>query len=189
MTLTIPERLQSKMVEIKTIVSSEEGLRDHPLLLRGASDKDIAEILGPKKDIQTAKTSEEKSIIFAQALWEKGMIGKDLTYWRKLGELYRENERPLPENFAVRLALEAFVRTRIEVERNNKFELLDEFWKIGRQIYKKEGFEYKAEQEFIVGKIKKENKGLGSPASAAVATMLERERFEIYGEEMPKGMA
>ncbi len=180
--------------ETKTLlIPFQEGSKNHPLFLRGASPDEIKEITG--STLQVAETDQQKSTLFAQGLWEKGLIGKDLVNWNGLHELYEKYKRDLPEKFAIKLILESFCKGRIEAEKGN-LELVDVYTAIAKGINGKDKESFlnnpllREEQTFIRDalhseyKMRNGNNNVHSRVIREAIQSVEEDYYRIYREEL-----
>lgn len=179
-------------LESKRLPVSKEVTYERPLLLRGASNNEIREIIGLSPQI--ANTDQQKSILFAKKLLEERIIGEDITYYNELQKLYRTNKRELPKDLVERLRLEAFLRARIGVK-GEDYGLLDRFFAIGKSIdpewfSKSNNNTYKDDQSFIRDRLNKGNNSRNgnNHGVADIAEQLENEQFQVYGEELQKSL-
>ena len=90
----------------------------------------------PRKLIDRHPLSEEDQKVnaIASCLVKRGFFTDDLTYHDKLKKLYSQNNRQLPENFAILLCGEYFLAARIEVQRDNKRNMIEEYAKLLQEL-------------------------------------------------------
>lgn len=73
----------------------------------------IHTVTGVKRGAPRQYTSDQlKTFALVKKLQETGLITNDLLNWNELTDLYSEHERPMPKDFASRLALEVFFTMR-----------------------------------------------------------------------------
>lgn len=90
----------------------------------------------PRKLVNRPSLSEEDQKVNAVAgsLIKRGFFTDNLTYHDKLKELYKRSNRQLPENFAILLCCEYFLAARIEVQRDNKRNMIEEYAKVLQEL-------------------------------------------------------
>lgn len=90
----------------------------------------------PRKLVNRPPFSEEDQKVnaIASSLVKRGFFTNDLTYHEQLKELYKRSNRQLPENFAILLCCEYFLAARIEVQRDNKRNMIEEYAKVLQKL-------------------------------------------------------
>lgn len=90
----------------------------------------------PRKLVYRPPLSEDdqKVNMVASSIVKRGFFTDDLTYHDKLKNLYAQNNRQLPENFAILLCCEYFLAARIEVQRDNKRNMIEEYTRLLQEL-------------------------------------------------------
>lgn len=76
---------------------------------------------------------EKENRQFAQLLLESPIITDDLTSWNIIHALSKKNNIPLPESFARRLILEAFITAVIRAQKGKR-KLMNKYLALGRSV-------------------------------------------------------
>lgn len=137
---------------------------DVALLLseRGASREYIRRFLRPDRRSHKSHRSLKNSLTFARRLIQEGFITSVHDSWRLLWETYLTQRRTMPDDFSMRLILEAFFKMR--VAGNSHCEpLLDQYVSVGEAV-DRDWFDtdevLNAEQYFITNTTARKNSSI-----------------------------
>lgn len=104
---------------------------------------------------QSLELTEDEvgSFAFTRALLTAGFITHDITYWESLHSLYTEHDRVLPEPFADKLRLEAFLKA-MRVTKHGNIDLLEQYREIATSspISPARAEYIQEEEQFIIAK-------------------------------------
>lgn len=77
---------------------------------------------------------QQKILALAKTLVKEGYFTDDLTNFHRLEKLYKEHKRAIPESFAVRLCCEYFIAARMQVQRDNKRDMIEEYTRLLKDL-------------------------------------------------------